>query len=289
MLKKRIIACITVKDNVVVQSIGFQKYLPVGSLPVAVEFLNQWGIDEIAAIDISATTEGRKPNFKLIKQAAAKCFTPLAIGGGVTSITDMRRLNQLGAEKVVINRLALKKPRVISEAAEIFGSQFVVVSIDAKKVGNTYEVFSDGGKNPTGLEVASFAQSVEGLGAGEIFLNSIDRDGSKSGFDLNLINRVAQSVRIPVIAIGGAGTAGHFYEALTKTKASAVAAGNFFHFTEHSPIVLKSFLRGRGAPIRLETYANYTDATFDKLGRLAKRAEKYLDNLRFTYLPPEII
>ncbi len=253
MLKKRIIACITVKDNVVVQSIGFQKYLPVGSLAVAVEFLNQWGIDEIAIIDISATARRRKPNFKLLTQAVKKCFTPLAIGGGVTSISDMHRLNQLGAEKVVINTLALTKPEVITQAAEIFGSQFVVVSIDAKKRGRGYEVFSYNGKNPTGLDVASFAQSMENRGTGEIFLNSIDQDGSKKGFDIDLINQVASAVRIPVIACGGAGKAHHFYEAFIKTKASTAAAGNFFHFTEHSPIVLKFFLRSKRVPIRLET------------------------------------
>lgn len=289
MLKKRIVACITVKDNVVVQSIGFQKYLPVGSLPVAVEFLNQWGIDEIAIIDISARRGRRKPNFALLAQVVGKCLTPLAIGGGIASIADMRRLNQLGAEKVVINCLALRQREIITEAAQIFGSQFVVVSIDAKKIGRTYEVFSDSGTHATGLEVASFARSMENLGAGEIFLNSIDRDGSKRGFDVNLINRVAERVRIPIIAIGGAGTANHFYEALTKTKASAVAAGNFFHFTEHSPIVLKSFLRSRGAPVRLETYAQYDGAAFDALGRLKKCSEQYLDKLRFTYLPEEII
>ena len=289
MLKKRIVACITVKNNVVVQSIGFQKYLPVGSVPIAVEFLNQWGIDEIAILDISATARGRRPNFKLLAQAARKCFTPLAIGGGVVSISDMHRLNQLGAEKVIINSLALRKPGMITAAAEIFGSQFVVVSIDVKKVGKGYEVYSDNGKKPTSHDAVSYAQLVENLGAGEIFLNSIDRDGSKKGFDVDLIRRVASAVKIPVIACGGAGTAHHFYEVAEKTKASAVAAGNFFHFTEHSPIVLKAFLKSMRVPVRLETYARYDGATFSADGRLAKRSESYLDKLRFTHLPEETI
>lgn len=289
MLKKRIIGCLTLKDNIVVQSIGFQRYLPVGSLAVAVEFLSQWGIDEIAIIDISATAEKHGPNFKLIAQAAKKCFTPLAVGGGIRNIADMRKLNQLGAEKIIINNLALRQGEIIAKAAEIFGSQFVVVSIDAKKIGGTYKVFSAGGQKPTGLDVAVFAKKAEQLGAGEIFLNSIDRDGSKEGFDLALINQVSAQVRIPVIACGGAGAPQDFYEVMTKTKAAAVAAGNFFHFTEHSPITLKAWLRRKTAPIRLETYAQYNDAVFSNSGRLAKYSEKYLDKLRFIYLPEEVI
>jgi len=289
MLKKRIIGIITLKDNIVVQSIGFEQYLPMGSLAVAIEFLSQWGIDEIAIIDISATAQNRGPNFSLIARASKKCFTPLSVGGGIRGIADMRKLNQLGAEKIIINNLAWREPEIITQAAEIFGSQFVVVSIDAKKKRTMHEVFSDSGQKPTGLEAASFAKKAEQLGAGEIFLNSIDRDGKKCGFDLDLINKVANKVRIPVIAAGGAGQALDFYEVAKRTKASAIAAGNFFHFTEHSPIVLKSFLKNKGMPIRLETYAQYDGATFDKAGRLAKRAEKYLDKLRFMYLPEEII
>ena len=243
MLKKRIVGCITLQNNLVVQSIGFKRYLPVGSLAVAVEFLSQWGIDEIAIIDIAATATGRGPNFTLIARAAAKCFTPLAVGGGIRNIADMRKLNQLGAEKIIINKLALREPDIITEAVEIFGSQFVVVSIDVKKREQKYEVFSDQGKKPTGLDPVAWARKVEQLGAGEIYLNSIDRDGSKRGFDLDLINQVASAVRIPVIACGGAGQARDFYEAIKKTKAAALAAGNFFHFTEHSPIVLKAFLK----------------------------------------------
>jgi len=279
----------TVKDNIVVQSIGFKQYLPVGRLAVAIEFLSQWGIDEIAILDISATAEKRGPNFKLIAQAAKKCFTPLAVGGGIRDIADMRKLNQLGAEKIIINNLALSQGEIIKKAAEIFGSQFIVVSIDAKKVGGTYEVFSDGGQKPIGLEVGVFARKVEQLGAGEIFLNSIDQDGSKKGFDLRLIDAVVSKVTVPVIACGGAGEPDHFREAIIKTKASAIAAGNFFHFTEHSPIVLKSFLKSTRVPVRLETYAQYNDATFDRSGRLQKRPEQYLNTLRFTYLPEEII
>lgn len=256
---------------------------------MAVEFLSQWGIDEIAVIDISATAKNRGPNFSLIAQASKKCFTPLSVGGGIRGIADMRKLNQLGAEKIIINNLALREPEIITQAAEIFGSQFVVISIDAKKVGNAYEVFSDQGQRPTGLAPAALAKKVESMGAGEIFLNCIDRDGAKIGFASELINEVAEKVRIPVIACGGAGQALDFYEVAKKTKASAIAAGNFFHFTEHSPIVLKSFLKGKGLPIRLETYAQYDGAAWDQLGRLNKRAEKYLDKLRFMHLPEEII
>ena len=224
-----------------------------------------------------------------MQKSITKCFTPLSIAGGVTGIEDMHKLNQLGAEKVMINSLALHRPSSITKAAKVFGSQFVVVSIDAKKVNNKYEVYSSNGKNPTGQDVVQYAKKAEELGAGEIFLNSIDRDGSKSGFDLDLINKVSSQVKIPVIACGGAGKASDFSKALKQTDASAIAAGNFFHFTEHSPIVLKPYLKSKYIPVRLETYAEYKGAGFGDMGRLKKRTESYLDKLRFIYLPDEII
>ena len=289
MLKKRITACLALRDGIVVQSIGFRRYLPVGHLPVALEFLSRWGIDEIAVLDISARAQKRGPDFTLLETAARKCFTPLAIGGGIRGIEDMRRLNNLGAEKAVIQTLALEQPHIVREAADIFGSQFVVVSIDAKRVGSEYRAYARSGTIDTGHSPTALGKRAEELGAGEILLNSIDRDGAKQGFDLRLIDAVARAVTIPVVALGGAGRPEHFRAALAKTEASGIGAGNFFHFTEHSPITLKAFLKAKRVPVRQGTYARYDGAGFDKQGRLAKRSERSLEKLRFMYLPDEII
>lgn len=290
MLKKRIVASLIVKDGRVVQSIGFKKYLPVGDVGVAIEFLNNWGIDEIILLDIDATKQKRGPNFKMIMDISRKSFAPLTVGGGIRNIEDIRKLIRYGADKVSINKTSLLSPLIINKAAEIFGSQCIVVSVDIKKKGNKYEVFSDSGKNSTGLDPIKWAKEVERSGAGEIFLNSINKDGSKLGYDLGIIKKVADSVSIPVIACGGAGHPKHFLEAFMKTSILAAAAGNFFHFTEHSPIIVKSFLLKNKVDVRLDTYADYGDVNFiEENGRIAKRPDAYLDKLRFEYLPEEII
>lgn len=291
MLKKRIVAVLIIKDRIVVQSIAFNKYLPVGDPRVSVEFLSKWGIDEIIVLDIDATSHNRKPNFNLITEISKRIFVPLTVGGGINTLEDMRQLIHCGADKISINKAALENPEIIKKAALIFGNQCMVVSLDIKinKNGN-YEIFSDSGKIATGLEPVSFVKKVEALGAGEIFINSIDRDGSKSGYDLKLIKMISDAVKIPIIACGGVGLPQHFLEGFVKGGASASAAGNFFHFTEHSPIIVKSYLTQKGVDIRLDTYANYKDINFDEeSGRILKRPEHYLDKLRFEYLSEEII
>lgn len=289
-LKKRIIGCVIVKGGIAVQSIGFKNYLPIGSVAVAVEFLNKWGIDEIAIIDIDVTASDKRPNFELIKHASAKSFSPLTVGGGISSIEDMHQLNHFGAEKVMINNLALQNPEIIKKASKIFGAQFVMVSIDVKKNDQgKYEVYGQGGKESTGLDPVELARKVESLGAGEIFLNSIDQDGSKQGYDLKIIDQVAKAVNIPVIACGGAGHPEHFVKVLKETSASAVAAGNYWQFTEHSPIITKSYLKQGGIDVRLDTYVTYQDFNFDQDGRASKRSDEELEKLRFEYLPDEII
>jgi cyclase len=290
MLKKRIVACLVLKGGRVVQSIGFCRYLPVGSLSVSLEFLNNWGIDEVAVIDIDATTEKRKPDFERITEVSKKHFVALTVGGGIQTLEDMRKLIHCGADKVMFNTLALKDPGIIKDASDVLGCQSVVISIDVKRnAKGEYEVFSDGGRKPSGLTALAWAKRVESLGAGEILLNSIDKDGMKSGFDIALIRSVAGAVKIPVIALGGAGHPSHFLAVLKDTNACAAAASNFFHFSEHSPIVLKSFLRSESADIRLDTYSDYANVTFDESGRIAKRPEDYLEKLRFEYIPQEVI
>lgn len=291
MLKKRIVASLVVKNGVVVQSFGFVKYLPVGSVAVAAEFLNKWGIDEIVILDIDATRQKKEPDFNMVSKIAERIFVPLTVGGGIRSLDDIRKLIHWGADKIAINKTALQDHGFIKKAARVFGAQCVVVSMDVKINGQgRYEVFSDSGSVATGLDPVKWAKQVEGLGAGEILLTSIERDGSKKGYDLDLAGKVAAAVRIPVIACGGAGRPSHFMEAFAKGNASAAAAGNFFHFTEHSPVIAKAYLRKMGIDVRLDTFVDYKDIGFDKrLERILKRPDSYLEKIRFEYQPEEII
>lgn len=290
MLKKRLVALLVVKNGIVVQSIGFRKYLPVGSPLIAVEFLNNWGIDEIIMLDISATPEGREPDFDLVKKVSKKCFVPLTVGGGVRNLDDMRKLIHFGADKISINHIALKKPEIISEASYVFGSQSIVVSIDVRAVGrHNYEVFYESMAESTHKNPVDWSREVERLGAGEILLTSIDRDGSKSGYDIELIKMVSKSVEIPVIACGGVGHPDHMLEGIVSGSASAVAAGNFFHFTEHSAITAKAYIQRHHSETRLDSYAQYKGFNFSEAGRLAKKEERYLEKLRFEYQPEEVI
>lgn len=291
MLKKRIVASLIVKDGKVVQSIGFNKYLPIGDPRISAEFLSQWGIDEIILLDIEATSKKQKPNFQLVTEISKRIFVPLTVGGGIQTLEDIRCLIHCGADKVSINRVALENPEIISQASKIFGDQCIVVSIDVKKnQKGEYEIFSDSGKVATGLNPVLFAKKVEELGAGEILLNSIDRDGSKSGYDLDLIKMVSDSVKIPVIACGGVGLPKDFLEGFIKGRAFASAAGNFFHFIEHSSIIVKSYLANNGIDIRLDTQANYKDINFDQESeRIIKREDSYLNKLRFEYISEEKI
>jgi cyclase len=290
MLKKRLIACLVVKDRLVVQSIGFKNYLPVGKVHIAVEFLNNWGIDEIILLDIEASRQGREPDYGLISEAAGAGFVPLTVGGGLRSVADMRRVLQAGADKIAINHAALARPDLVQEAAAIFGSQCLVVSVDVKQdnQGN-YEVFSHLAGKPTGLCPLACARQAERMGAGEILLNSVDRDGSKQGYDLELVRQVADAVRLPVIVLGGVGHPRHLLEGLEIDNVSAVAAANFFHFTEHSVITAKAYLKSAGNNLRLDTYAGYRECGFESNGRIAKKPEEHLAELFFEYIPKEII
>lgn len=290
MLKKRIIACLVVKDGIVVQSIGFNKYLPVGKPQIAVEFLNYWGIDEIVLVDISATKQKREPNFDLMRSVSKKCYVPLTIGGGITEVKHVRELMHCGADKFSINHTALANPKFITETAHIFGNQCVVVSIDAYRdeAGNC-KVYDYTTKTTIDKTPAQWAKEVEELGAGELFLTSVNRDGSYLGYDIDLIKEVADAVSIPVIASGGAKNAKDFEEVFSKTDAMAASAANFFHFTEHSVVVAKTAMVKNGGNIRLETHANYLENPVDAEYRLIKKDDKVLDDMLYIRIEKEVI
>jgi imidazole glycerol-phosphate synthase subunit HisF len=249
--KTRVMPTLLYKDVGLVKGVQFNSWRRVGAATQAIKVYNMREVDELILLDIGATRSGREPDFELIDGLADDCFMPLTVGGGVRSVEDVQRLLQVGADKVAINTAAVRSPSLIGEAARRFGSQCVVVSIDARRsAAGEYEVFTESGTVPTGLDPASLAHQVEELGAGEILLTSIDRDGTMTGYDLDLIARVAGAVSIPVVASGGAGTYDHMVEALHHG-ASAVAAASIFHFTEQTPLEAKQHLARHGIAVRM--------------------------------------
>jgi cyclase len=290
MLRTRLIACIVVKDGLAVQSIGFERFLPIGSPAILAENLNRWGVDEILLQDISKPRAGESPSITLIRRVAAQCFVPLTAAGGVREVADVRDAVFSGADKVAINTAALDDPALVTEAADRFGSQCIVASIDAKPDGRGgYEVFSHAGTRPTGKSPGETARLMERHGAGEILINAIHRDGSKEGYDLDLIRQVTEAVTVPVIVCGGVGHPKHFTEGAGVPGVMAVAAANFFAFTEHSVLTAKGYLAQQGIGLRHDTYADYRDHKFDEAGRVAKPAESDLAKLVFRHYPEEVI
>lgn len=269
MLKKRLIACLLIREGLIVQSIGFKRYLPIGLPRFPIEFVDKWNVDEIILLDISATLEHRAPDTSSLKFLSNFCFVPLTVGGGIKSVNDVRSIIHAGADRVVVNTHAMERPELITEIASMFGTQCVVVSIDCHRENDgSYQVYTHGGTRPSGLTPEVWAKQVEVYGAGEIFLNSIDRDGSKLGYDIHLIRRVSDSVSIPVIACGGVGDYTHFANGILEGGASAVAAANIFHYIEHSTIIAKAHLIEAGVNIRLDGYVTYIGREFDDSGRL---------------------
>lgn len=288
MLKKRIIANLVVKNGVVVQSMGFRKYLPVGKPEIAIEFLNQWGIDEIILTDISASALGKGPDFKMIRNATKKCFVPLTVGGGITHIDHIKDLMHCGADKITLNQVALYQNNLITEAARVFGNQCVVISIDGIATDDGYRVYDYLNKKATVFKPGAFADAKQQAGAGEILINSVDRDGSYLGYDLELINEVFSNVNVPVIACGGAKNANDMIRVLLATNASAAAAGNFFHFTEHSVNTTKARLKYE-LDIRIETHADYAESIFDGNMRILKKEDELLEHMMYVNIEKEII
>lgn len=283
MLKKRLIACLLIKDGLIVQSIGFKKYLPIGNPKYPLEFVVKWDVDEIVLLDMSASPEKRILDLKLLEVLSKSCFVPLTVGGGIRNVEDVRKLIRAGADKVSINSSAIDNPKLITEIADIFGSQCAVVSMDCKLDSDgTYRVYKNSGKEKTKLAAAQWAKEVESFGAGEIFLNSIDRDGSKTGYDVNLIKEITDAVSIPVIACGGVGDFSHFASGIKEGGASAVAAGNIFHYIEHSTIVAKMNLLQSDLDIRMDSEATYQGRKFDENGRLMMMSGKDLAKIELT-------
>lgn len=251
MLKVRIIPTLLWKNLGLVKGIGFDSWRRVGTIMPAVKVYNTRQVDELIVVDISATSEGRLPDFEEVREFSAECFVPLTVGGGIRSVEDIKQLLRAGADKVSINTAAFEKPELINEAAERFGSQCVVASIDARKnPDGSYSCMNRSGTKETGWEPGKWAEEVESRGAGEILITSIDRDGTMEGYDLELIRYITRRVRIPVIASGGAGHYQHMFEALETGKATAVAAASIFHFTEQTPLEAKKYLAALGIPVR---------------------------------------
>lgn len=255
MLKTRIIPCLDVKDGRVVKGINFVDLIDAGDPVEAAAAYDAAGADELCFLDITASHEGRDNIFHVVEQTAERCFMPLTVGGGVRTIEDIGRLLNAGADKVSINTAAVKNPQFVKEAAEKFGAQCIVVAIDAKRVsgaGETprWEIFTHGGRTPTGIDAIQFAKQVASLGAGEILLTSMDRDGTKVGFDLALTRAVSDAVTIPVIASGGVGTLDHLVEGITEGHASAVLAASIFHFGTYSISEAKQHMAEAGIAIR---------------------------------------
>lgn len=252
MITKRIIPCLDVKDGRVVKGVQFVNLRDAGDPVELAELYSEQGADELVFLDISASHEGRKTMVEVVAETAARVTIPFTVGGGVNSVEDMRRLLLAGADKISMNTAAVKDPDLISEGAKMFGSQCIVVAIDAKYNAETggWEVFTHGGRNGTGLDALEWSRRVEELGAGEILLTSMDTDGKKDGFDLPLTRAVSEAVRIPVIASGGAGNKEHFYDAFVDGKADAALAASIFHYKETSVGEVKSYLKERGLNIR---------------------------------------
>jgi cyclase len=288
MLKKRIVATLVVKNGIVVQSRKFKRYMPVGKPEIAVEFLDDWGVDEIILLDISASKAGRLPDYAMVRSSSARCHVPLTVGGGITSTEHILELMNCGADKVSFNQVALHQPALIEKAAKLFGDQCIVVSIDASQIDGNYRVYDYLHRKALAAPVAEFARQMQDRGAGEILINSVDLDGAQCGFDLDLINAVCSAVTVPVICCGGAGTPQHFIEVLEGTRVSAVAAANFFHFTEHSVTTTKAFV-SQHIPVRHETHARYTSQLFDNAGRLLKKDDAVLEELLYHRVEKEII
>jgi cyclase len=252
MLKKRIIPCLDVKDGRVVKGINFVNLKDAGDPVEQAKIYDKGGADEICFLDITASNENRKILLNKVSETAKNCFVPLTVGGGVSSIDDIKNLLTAGADKVSINTAAVKNYNFIRESSIRFGSQCIVIAIDTKKIANNkWEVFTHGGRNSTGIDAIEYAKIIEKNGAGEILLTSMDKDGTKTGYDLELTRAIASLVSIPVIASGGVGSLDHLYEGFKTGLASAVLAASIFHYGDFSIKDAKNYLSEKGIPIRL--------------------------------------
>ncbi len=254
MHTKRIIPCLDVKNGRVVKGVNFINFKDAGDPAEVGAAYDRSGADELVFLDITASSDARNTAVEMVRKVAEKVFIPFTVGGGIRTVDDFKAILREGADKVSVNSAAIMNPDLISEAADKFGSQCVVVAIDAKRRadGNGFTIYKNGGRVDMGIDAVEWAMKAEKLGAGEILLTSMDGDGTKAGYDLELTRAVAENVSIPVIASGGAGTMAHFYEAFTEGKAEAALAASLFHFKEMEIKDLKKYLREKGISVRLE-------------------------------------
>lgn len=251
MYAKRIIPCLDVKDGRVVKGVSFVDLRDAGDPVACAQAYDRQGADELVLLDITATHEGRSTMLEIVRRVADSIFIPFTVGGGIRELDDFAQLLRAGADKISVNSAAVRNPALIDAAAHRFGSQCVVCAIDAKRRDGGWEVYLNGGRIPTGIDALAWAREAVSRGAGEILLTSMDCDGQKSGYDLELTSVISQNVNVPVIASGGAGKMEHFYDALTRGSADAVLAASLFHFHEIGIMDLKRDLASRGVPVRM--------------------------------------
>jgi cyclase len=251
MLKSRIIPCLDVKNGRVVKGINFVDLKDAGDPVEQAKIYSDGGADEICFLDITASNENRNTIYDVVERTSKKCFVPLTVGGGVRSVEDINKLLNCGADKVSINTAAVENPKVIEESSKKFGSQCIVVAIDAKKKNDKWEIFTHGGRNNSGINALEFAKKMENSGAGELLVTSMDRDGTQAGYDNELMSNITALVNIPVIASGGVGNLDHLVDGIKLGNASAVLAASIFHYGKHSVKEAKEYLDSKGIPVRI--------------------------------------
>ena len=251
MLKNRIIPCLDVKNGRVVKGINFVGLKDAGDPVEQAKIYSDGGADEICFLDITASNENRDTIFDVVRETSKKCFVPLTVGGGVRSVEDISKLLNCGADKVSINTAAVQNPDVVEQSSKKFGSQCIVVAIDAKKNNDRWEIYTHGGRNSTGIDAIEFASNMEKKGAGELLITSMDRDGTQIGYDIDLMSTISSRVNIPVIASGGVGELEHLVDGIKLGKASAVLAASIFHYGKYSIKEAKEYLDSKGIPVRI--------------------------------------
>ncbi len=251
MLKNRIIPCLDVKNGRVVKGINFIDLKDAGDPVEQAKIYSDGGADEICFLDITASNENRDTIYNVVEKTSKKCFVPLTVGGGVRSVDDINKLLNCGADKVSINTAAVKNPEVVADSSKKFGSQCIVVAIDAKKNDDRWEIFTHGGRNNSGIDAIEFAKKMEESGAGELLVTSMDRDGTQLGYDIDLIFNISSKVNIPIIASGGVGNLNHFVDGIKLGNANAVLAASIFHYGKYSIQDAKNYLDKKGLPVRL--------------------------------------
>ena len=251
MLKNRIIPCLDVKKGRVVKGINFVDLKDAGDPVEQAKIYSEGGADEICFLDITASNENRNIIYDVVQKTSKKCFVPLTVGGGIKNIEDISKLLNCGADKVSINTAAVQNSEVVKESSQKFGSQCIVVAIDAKNNGDIWEIYTHGGRNKTGIDAIKFAKKMEESGAGELLVTSMDRDGTQLGYDIDLMSKISSRVNIPVIASGGVGNLDHLVDGIKLGKASAVLAASIFHYGKHSIKQAKEYLDSKGIPVRI--------------------------------------